>query len=45
MNDYLVGGMEAGLLVSPQQVQFVKDTLNKFDIPFVTITDNFQGLA
>jgi hypothetical protein len=43
LNDHLVAGMEAGLLVSPQQVQFVKDTLNKFDIPFVTITDNFQG--
>jgi carboxypeptidase A2 len=43
MNDYLLAGMEAHLLVSPQQVEYIENILSQFDIPFVTISTNYQG--
>lgn len=43
MNDHLVSGMEAHLIVSPGRAQDVMDTLDQFDIPYEVLSTNYQS--
>ncbi|ELT95373.1 hypothetical protein CAPTEDRAFT_208574 [Capitella teleta] len=43
MNDHLVAGMEANLLVSPEQASYVMSILDQFEIPFDIVSSDFQS--